>query len=387
MRPSLLLVVFLGACGSHATQPAPADLAMAAGSDSGACGDTPSLKLTSVASGLTNPTFVAAAPGDSTRLFVLERAGAVRVVKGGALAPTPFLDLRASTASAGDDDGLLGLAFHPDYATNGRFFVHYSDLSHNLMVEEYARADADTAAPAVTQSFVHVANPAQARYGGMLAFGPDGYLYIGVGDGAATGDPQHNALNLSLEFGKLLRIDVDHFPAAPAGNLIGANVDPQIWDYGLREPWRFSFDAQTHELYLADVGHPTYQSIHIEPAGSGGHNYGWSTVSGAHCTAAGCDQTGITLPTVERKGGCVIGGYVYRGTKNACLAGWYVYGDYCTGRVRGLVWNGSAVTTDVDLTPSIEGSFSQPSSFGVDSDGELYLVDYGGGAILRFDSN
>jgi glucose/arabinose dehydrogenase len=377
----------LAGCGNHSATPAPADLAMPTVSDSGACGDTPSLKLTTVVSGLTNPTFVAAAPGDSTRLYVLERAGAVRVVKDGALSATPFLDLHANVASLGDDDGLLGLAFHPAWAQNGRFFIQYSDLSHNLMVEEYARSDADTAVATPTQSFVHVANPAQVRYGGMLAFGPDGYLYIGVGDGDAVGDPQHNALNLSLQFGKILRIDVDHFPTAPPGNLTGANVDPQIWDYGLREPWRFSFDAQTHELYIADVGHPTYQSIHIEAPGAGGNNYGWSTVSGAHCTTPGCDQSGITLPTVEKKGGCIIGGYVYRGTRNACLQGWYVYGDYCTGRVRGLVWNGSAVATDVDLTASLVGNFNQPSSFGVDGDGELYLVDYGGGAIFRIDSN
>jgi hypothetical protein len=140
------------------------------------------------------------------------------------------------------------------------------------------------------------------------------------------------------------------------------------------------------ELYLADVGHPTYQSLHIEPAGSGGYNYGWSTVSGTHCLRAGCDQSGITAPTVERTGGCIIGGYVYRGSQNACLQGWYLYGDYCTRSVRALTWDGSAVGSDVDLTSSL-GAGVEPSSFGQDADGELYLVDYRRGTVSRFDAN
>jgi glucose/arabinose dehydrogenase len=362
------------ACHSSTTNP-PADLALP-GDDAGACGGTPSLKLTPVASGLHNPTFAAGAPGDPTRLFILERGGNLRVVKDGTLSPTPFLSLAVS--STGDDDGLLGLAFHPQYAMNGRLFVDYSDPGHNLVVAEYARATDDSASPAAVKTFYQIADPAQVRYGGMLAFGPDGYLYIGVGDGAPDGDPQHNALNLGLDFGKILRIDVDKFPTPPPGNFMG-----DIWDYGLREPWRFSFDSQTHELYLADVGHPTYQSLHIEPAGVGGHNYGWSTVSGSHCLRAGCDQSGITLPTLERTGGCIIGGYVYRGTKNSCLSGWYLYGDWCKRSVRALTWNGSAVVNDVDLALGVV----TPSSFGQDADGELYLVDYAKGTVSRFDVN
>jgi glucose/arabinose dehydrogenase len=373
-----LSILLLAGCGSS---PAPSpDLAqpldLAAADLVGAKCATPSVTLTPLVDGLQHPTFAA---GDLERLFVLERAGKVRLAVSGALAATPFLDLSSQVHSTGDDDGLLGLALHPQFASSGRLFVQYSDKSANLIIAEYARSagNPDQATPSAIQTLLTTPIATGIRYGGMLAFGPDNYLYSGVGDGDSDGDPNKNAQNLSSPLGKILRFDVDHPTTPPAGNLMGA-----VWDYGLREPWRFSFDRMTGELYIADVGHPTYQEIDIEPAGQGGKNWGWPIASASHCLQAGCDQSQLAAPDYEypKSGGCaIIGGYVHHG--NDCLDGYFVFSDYCHASLRAFKKGGSAVEL------AVSGDLVTVTSFGEASDGTLLVVDYGAGKILRLDPN
>jgi glucose/arabinose dehydrogenase len=371
-----LCLLLLG-CG-NATTSAPAqdfsvssdDLTTAGVDLAGSCG---TLKLTPLVTGLAQPTFAAAE--DAHRLFIAQRGGKVRLAVDGTLQATPFLDLTAQVASAGDDDGLLGLVLHPQFTANGRFFVQYSDKSSNVVIAEYARSagDPNAATPTATQTLLTQAVPSGIRYGGMLAFGPDGFLYSGVGDGDSEGDPLKNAQNLSSPLGKILRFDANNPGTPPAGNLMG-----NVWDYGFREPWRFSFDRQNGDLYIADVGHPSDQEVNVEPAGQGGKNYGWPTAAGSHCFKPGCRLTGLVPPTVEypKTSGCaIIGGYVYRGAALSCLDGWYVYSDWCKPKLH--VWKGG---TSMDLPVSI-GSVS---SFAESADGELLIVDYDGN-ISRLD--
>jgi glucose/arabinose dehydrogenase len=226
----------------------------------------------------------------------------------------------------------------------------------------------------------------------MLAFGPDGYLYVGMGDGGAGGDPQNNAQNLNSKLGKILRIDVDGHPTPPAGNLIGG--DPDLWDYGMRNPWRFSFDRATGDLYIGDVGQNTLEEIDVEPAGQGGRDYGWRIMEATQCFAppTGCDTSGLTLPVVEygRDLGCsVTGGYVYRGSAIPGLVGRYLYGDYCSNRVFSFAWadgvvdpqSSSELTADLDPDSRIQGL----ASFGEDAAGELYVVSLDG-SVFRIDA-
>lgn len=389
MDRSLVMVALLlgNGCSKSGGAGKVLDLAVPEG-DAGACGDVPALRLSVVASGLTKPTFVGSAPGDDTRLFVLERAGLIKMIKDGAVAVSPFLDLSASVGSNELDDGLLGLAFHPDYEQNGRFFVDYTDTTHYIAIAELKRATADIAEPQPVRRLMTIAAPAQIRFGGMLAFGPDHYLYIGVGDGDQQGAVNRNALNLSLQLGKILRIDVDLFPAAPAGNLTGSGVDPQIWDYGFREPWRFSFDRLTGDLYIGDVGDQNYEEVNIERPGDGRRNYGWGDMEGSHCSHPDCDMTGLTLPAAEypNTNGCaIIGGYVYRGNRNPCLQGWYLYADHCNKDVRALYWTGTSAIGKSTVTFDGAPALGKLSSFGQDQAGELYLADYDDGIIYRID--
>jgi glucose/arabinose dehydrogenase len=369
----------------NATTKAAADLALAP-TDAGACGTVPSLRLTQVASGLRKPTFVTEKPDDPSALVVLERAGIIRVIQNQTVLASPFADLSAVVSATGLDDGLLGLAFHPDYASNGRVFIDYTDASHSSIVAEYARGAAGLMP---VRELLSIANPANIRFGGMLAFGPDGYLYVGTGDGDDPGDPKRNAVNLGSQLGKILRIDVDRFPTPPSGNLTGSNIDPNIWDYGFREPWRFSFDRKTGDLYIGDVGDSKYEEINIEPLGSGQRNYGWSALEGAHCTMPDCDKNGVSLPAAEYSNiqGCaVIGGYVYRGAAIPCLDGWYLYADHCTHNVFALYWSEGRVVANEPVQFVDPPSLGKLSSFGQDVAGELYLVDYDQGTVYRFDS-
>jgi glucose/arabinose dehydrogenase len=343
-----------------------------------------------VASGLSQPVDLQAPPGDSTRIFIVEKTGTIRILKGGQVLSRPFLNISA-LVSSGSEQGLLGLAFHPQYASNGKFYVDYTDLSGDTRVVEYLASSNPDSASATSREILFVDQPFPNHNGGQVAFGPDGYLYIGLGDGGDANDPQGNGQNLNTLLGKILRIDVNSASpyAIPAGNPFQGQSGKrgEIWSYGLRNPWRFSFDRGSGDMYIGDVGQNRYEEVDYEPAGTGGRNYGWVRMEGLHCfpSGTGCNQTGLTLPVVEydHNAGCsVTGGYVYRGGLIPELAGTYFYGDYCTGIVRSLrILNGMAAE-EKDWTSTLRtqagGAMAGLSSFGLDAAGELYLVLLGG---------
>jgi glucose/arabinose dehydrogenase len=327
------------------------------------------------AEGFASPIFVTHAGDGSGLLYVVEQAGVIRVLDAdGTAHDQPYLDIIDRVASGGER-GLLGLAFHPDYAQNGRFFVNYTDKGGDTIVAEYSRSSAGTGDPNSERVLFTVDQPFANHNGGMVAFGPDGALYIGMGDGGSGGDPQGNGQNPAALLGKMLRFDVD-----------AAGSTPEIWDSGLRNPWRFSFDSQTGDLFIGDVGQGQWEEIDAEPAGAGGRNYGWNIMEGPDCfLTAGCDQTGLTAPVASYPhsgSDCsVSGGYVYRGQAVPALVGTYVFGDYCSGIVRGLDAAAAIAGGEVEARNLAETGFNI-SSFGVDEAGELYVV-YHGGQIAR----
>ncbi|MBM4388154.1 MAG: PQQ-dependent sugar dehydrogenase, partial [Deltaproteobacteria bacterium] len=231
----------------------------------------PALKLTLVAGGFESPLFAVSPAGDPERLFVVEQTGAVKLIKNGVTLAQSFLDISGLAACCGER-GLLGLAFHPDYLKNGRFWVNYTDKKGDTVVAEYRKksGDPERAEPDAVKILFTVKQPYANHNGGMIAFGPDGYLYVGMGDGGSGGDPLGNGQNLQTKLGKILRVDVDKYPEPPPGNMKGG--DPQIWSYGWRNPWRFSFDRATGDIYIADVGQNEWEEIDVQPAGSGGGN-------------------------------------------------------------------------------------------------------------------
>ncbi len=348
------------------------------------------LELEMVADGLQAPVAIANAGDGTGRLFVLEKAGTVRVVRDGAVSATPFLDIRGRVGAGGNEQGLLGLAFHPDYAANGLFFVNYTDRGGDTMVARFSvgddpeLADPDSELVVLTQ-----AQPAGNHNGGHLAFGPDGYLYIGLGDGGAAGDQFGNGQNGATWLAAMLRLDVDTEPfALPPDNpfLVSSAVRGEIWAIGLRNPWRYSFDRLTGDLYIADVGQNKYEEVHFQPVGStGGENYGWPILEGSHCYPEDngqCNMTGLELPVVEydHSQGCSItGGYVYRGSAYPALYGVYLFGDYCSGRIWGLARDAAGVWQVAELA---QQDF-RLSSFGEGEDGELYLVAMDQGKLYR----
>ncbi len=316
----------------------------------------------------------------SGRLFVIEKVGRIRIIENNQLVGTPFLDISERVGSRGNEQGLLGLAFHPKYKENGRFFVNYTDLNGNTVIARFqVSSDPNVADPNSEVKILGVEQPFPNHNGGVLVFGPDGYLYAGLGDGGSQGDPLGNAQNTKSLLGKILRLDVDSAEpyAVPAGNPFGN----EIWAYGLRNPWRISFDKSTGDLYIADVGQDTWEEIDFLAAGSpGGANFGWSFREGAHDYKGGGPQ-GMIDPVAEYshpEGGCsVTGGYVYRGSMPE-WNGIYFYGDYCTGMIWGLIHtaNGWQHQLLFDLDVNI-------TSFGQDGSGELYLAS-DDGEILRF---
>ncbi|WP_187345929.1 PQQ-dependent sugar dehydrogenase [Sorangium cellulosum] len=374
-----------------------------------ACAGVPRLKLTQVASGLEAPLFLTSPPGDTSRMFVLEKDGVVRLIKNGVLLATPFLDIRGGTScppsrpasarplvctpSPTAEGGLLGMAFHPSYASNGRFWLFYTAAPRgNVTIAEFRRSAtnpdvADTSAGSVpVRTLLDAKHGGWNHAGGTLAFGPDGYLYASVGDSAVTPYSTSPAKDLSSPLGKILRIDVNT-GLGPSGNLSGAGVNPLVWDYGLRNPWRFSFDRRTGDLYIADVGQNAWEELNIEPARTGRRNYGWPTMEGDHCVASGCSRAGVA-PAVEHshssgEGGSITGGYVYRGSAIPCLQGRYVYGDYGTHRFWTLRWDGSAVRDHMEITGDLASSLPA-ASFGEDAAGELYVVMLTG-EVFRID--
>ncbi len=342
------------------------------------------VRLEEVAGGFQQPTYVTHAGDGSGRLFVVEKPGRIWILVNGKVLPEPFLDIRDRVRSRESERGLLSVAFHPDFATNGRFFVNYTDrLGHTVVAEYRVTDDPNRADPNSERVILYIEQPAANHNGGQLQFGPDGYLYIGMGDGGRAGDPWGNAQNLGVLLGKMLRIDVDGgdpYAVPPDNPFVGqADVRPEIWAYGLRNPWRFSFDRATGDLYIADVGQNLWEEVDVVRWPSpGGQNFGWDIMEGFHCfePPQGCDPTGLTMPVVEygHDQGCSItGGYVYRGRRYPDLVGTYVFSDFCSGRLWGLrfregTWEWT-LFLDTDLNVS---------SFGEDEAGEIYVVDYRG---------
>jgi glucose/arabinose dehydrogenase len=354
-------------------------------------GSPPALKLTEVASGLSSPLLIKGAPGDDQRLYIIERNGRIKILQNGQVLATPFLDI-ATEVQGGGEQGLLGLAFHPGYAQNGRFFVHYSSEigDGDTTIEEYVRSnDPAVADPTPVKTLLTVDQPYGNHNGGSIEFGFDGMLYIFLGDGGDGGDPGNRAQNLESLLGKVLRLDVDGSPySIPPGNITTGK--DEVWDYGLRNPYRASFDACTGDLYIGDVGQNAWEEIDVEPAGQGNRNYGWRRKEGNSCynPSSGCDIPGLTAPAVaydNDSGMAVIGGYVYRGSKMPGLRGTYFYGDTGTGQIWSFVWSGGQATAQTQHTSDLNSFGISISSFGQDNDGEVYLVHLGG-SIYRIDA-
>ena len=355
--------------------------------------------LTKVVDGLTAPVLVTNARDGSGRLFIVEQGGRIRIVKNGVLDPTPFLDI-SSSVSKGGERGLLGLAFHPDYKHNGKFYVNFTRTDGGTAISEYrvSTGDPDTANPASGRRLLTIGQPYPNHNGGHLAFASDGYLYIGMGDGGSAGDPGNRAHSLDSLLGKMLRIDVNGTSPGrryriPASNpYVGRAGRDEIWSRGLRNPWRFSFDRMTGDLWIGDVGQARYEEIDrstvIERARPGrGVDYGWRTMEGRHCyrPATGCSTRGRILPVVEypHTAGCAVtGGYVYRGPSIAALYGRYVFGDFCTGTIWSIAHNARAPATR-SLLKDTELNIS---SLGEDEKGELYVLDLAG-ALYRFEAS
>ena len=342
-----------------------------------------------VVSGLNLPVDIQNAGDGSGRLFIVEKRGAILIFINNQLSSQPFLDITGEVKSNGAEQGLLGLAFHPHYAQNGTFFVYYIDLNGNSVVARFrvARGDPNRADPASEVDIIKINQPFPIHNGGGMAFGPDGYLYIGSGDGGSEGDPNRTAQNLQTLLGKLLRINVDSGDTnlIPSDNPFVGKVGMQeIWEYGLRNPWRFSFDKLTGDLYIGDVGQDAWEEVDFVPGGTaGGLNFGWSYYEGTHPYQ---DQppasATFTWPVSEysHTDGCAItGGYVYRGTALPEWQGIYFYGDYCKGNVWGLIQTSQSIwQSKILFTTS-----AKITTFGVDEAGELYISDYATGTILR----
>ncbi|MEX5748378.1 sorbosone dehydrogenase family protein [Massilia sp. X63] len=342
------------------------------------------IALSQVAANLDSPTWLTAPPGDA-RLFVLERAGRVRIVENGNTLALPFLDIGGRVFTGGEG-GLLSMAFDPQFARNGYFYLYYTDLQQNIVIERFtAGANPNLADPTSNLVILRIPHPIFTNhFGGQVAFGPDGNLYLGTGDGGGAGDPNRNAQNPNSLLGKLLRIDVRNAGAAqpyaiPAGNPYAGQAGrrAEIWASGLRNPWRFSFDGG--QLYLSDVGQDQREEVNIGAAGTAGLNYGWNTMEGTLCyNAASCDRSGLTLPAFEYEhgandvNGCSItGGFVYRGRAIPELAGRYFYSDYCRGFLKSFLAGGGSLTEQREWNV---GSIGNVLSFGQDGQGELYLM-------------
>jgi glucose/arabinose dehydrogenase len=325
-----------------------------------------------------------APPGDAARLFIVEKTGAVRILEDGVLLADPFLDL-TSRISNGGEQGLLGLAFYPDYATTGRFIVHYTDLAGNTTLSRFqVSSNPDVADPASELVILTAAQPFTNHNGGQVAFGPDGFLYLGLGDGGSGGDPNGRGQDLSDFLGSILRIDVRSEPyAIPPDNPFLQSTVPEVWSYGLRNPWRFSFDRATGDLYIADVGEQAWEEVDVSTAAEGGGrgvNYGWNIMEGRHCfLAAGCDRNGLTLPVLEYghgEGCSITGGYVYRGSAIPAVQGHYFYADLCQRWVRSFRYADGAATERTDWPSLVPAGLVL--SFGEDASGELYILDNSG---------
>lgn len=338
-----------------------------------------------VTEGLQSPLFLTHAGDGSGQLFVVEQQGTIRVIERGALQKNPFLDLKDRVTTKGNEQGLLGLAFHPDHRRNGRLFVNYTRREDGAtVVAEFTRkAQELEIEPSTERILMVVPQPYPNHNGGMVAFGPDGYLYIGMGDGGSGGDPQNRAQNLDEMLGKILRIDVDHDRpyGIPKDNpFVSKGGRPEVFAMGLRNPWRFSFDRVTGMLWAADVGQDDWEEVDLVVAGG---NYGWRIMEGTHCykPEKGCNPEGLIFPLAEYghgQGRCSItGGYVYRGASMPTLRGTYLFGDYCSGELFAISAEANRKSSTAPRVLMRTGF--RISSFGEDETGEVYVVAHGGG--------
>ena len=336
----------------------------------------PQIQLVKVAGGFSQPTQVTNAGDASGRLFVVEQPGRIQIIRNGSVDAAPFLDITGRVACCGER-GLLSVAFPPGYSGKNYFYVDYTATNGDLTVSRFrtTTTDPDVADPGSETVLLTINHQQFANHnGGQLRFGPDGYLYIGAGDGGAAGDPSGNGQNTNSLLAKVLRIDVESgtapYAIPPTNPFVGrSGYRPEIWAYGLRNPWRFSFDRATGDLYIGDVGQDHYEEIDYQPARDpGGENYGWNIMEGLHCYAQpACSADGLTLPVFEyphTNGNCSIsGGFVYRGSQVPSLEGTYLYADYCTGLISGLT-RGAAWTSSQLLDSQLN-----ISSFGEDEAG------------------
>jgi glucose/arabinose dehydrogenase len=343
--------------------------------------------LQRIVSGLDHPTSIVHA-GDS-RLFITQQTGRIVIYDGTRILPQPFLDI-TSLISCCEERGLLSVAFHPHYRDNGLFFINYTNGAGNTVIARYkvSATDPNRADPASARILLTIEQPFSNHNGGELQFGPDGYLYIGMGDGGSGGDPGNRAQSLNTLLGKLLRIDIDgtNTYRVPSSNpfVNRAGALPEIWAYGFRNPWRFSFDRVSGDLWIGDVGQNAYEEVDLQRVNSiGGENYGWHAMEGFHCftPATNCNDGTMTLPLLEYShadSSCSItGGYRYRGTQWPRLYGVYFYADLCTGKI----WGASPDTNGVFSSRLLTDTTLEITTFGEDANGELYLADYQGGVL------
>ncbi len=359
--------------------------------------EPPQLALKSVASGLSRPDGIVSA-GDS-QLFIVQQTGQIVIYDGTRVLSTPFLDIR-SLVTAGisgeSERGLLGLAFHPRYSENGFFFVYYTNTIGDITLARYSvsSANPDRANPSSATGVLTISHSQFPNHnGGQMEFGPDGYLYLGPGDGGSEGDPFNHAQDRSQLLGKILRIDVDTLPyrIPPSNPFVNTpNARGEIWAYGLRNPWRFTFDRISQDLWIADVGQDRYEEVDFQPATSiGGENYGWRRMEGLHCfnPSVNCQDPSFTMPILEYShdnGNCSItGGYRYRGARYPRMSGIYFYGDYCTGTIWGATQQGDGTWSSQKLLSTRLAI----SSFGEDANGELYVADLNGAVYQLVDSS
>lgn len=358
-----------------------------AGDEQGAA----ALSTRRIATGLSAALYVTSPPGDFERLFIVEQNTArIRILKNGALLATPFLDI-GPIASSGGERGLLGLAFHPDYASNGYFFVNYTDNSGDTRVARYTvSGDPDIADAGSAKQILFIDQPFSNHNGGCMQFGPDGYLYIAMGDGGSANDPGNRSQNGSSLLGKMLRIDIDTAGAynIPASNPFVGNpsFQDEIWAYGLRNPWRFSFDRANGDMYIGDVGQNSREEVSWQPGSStGGENYGWRCMEGESCTGLSgctCNDASLTLPIHQYVNGgsncSITGGYNYRGCAMPEMQGIYFFSDYCSGNLWTFEWDGSTKSNfqlrNTELDPGNQIGFGVVS-FGEDAYGEMYIVE------------
>lgn len=355
----------------------------------------PGLKVTLVKEGLTQPVFVTSAPNAASPLYVLEKGGALKSLNpaNGDVATVTTLQV-----SAVSESGLLGMAFHPKFgeAGNKRVFLFYVSPATNSVVEEFT-LDGGTLTAVPNTRMVDDPHPRGNHRGGMIAFGPDGYLYVAIGDGGEQNDGGGNAQDKSKPLGKILRIDVDNINTPPAGNLSGAGEDKRIYHWGFRNPWRFSFDSEAQDLYIADVGQGNWEEVTITKPGQPGSDYGWPALEGTHpCNACNTNKPPVSAamlrPQVEYPHeppalSSIVGGYVYRGSKIPDLVGNYFYADYDMKRVWTVKFDGDKTCENVELTETLDpdGALGGVSSFGQDADGEIYLASITKGAVFRID--